>query len=136
MKIRWNLFIAESNVEEDENEDEYEDEEDVEEIEIDEDDEQTLEAFAGEGKRQNLADLIMKKISEKQEEVTEIIGDEQPASNLPEDVAEHYAMVGNALASYRSGKMPKVARCSRMRSISSFFRRSNWFRGCIIGKTF
>jgi len=101
-------LTAESNVDEEENDDEYEDEEDVEEIEIDEDDEQTLEAFAGEGKRQNLADLIMKKISEKQEEVTEIIGDEQPASNLPEDVAEHYAMVGNALASYRSGKMPKT----------------------------
>ena len=96
-------------VDDEENDDEYEDdEEDVEDVHIDEDDEKTLEAFAGSGKRQNLADLIMAKINDKKEEVAEIIGDEGPESSLPEELIVHYSSVGNALSQYRSGKMPKV----------------------------
>ena len=50
----------------------------------------------------------MAKIGQKKEEVAEVIGDEEQISNLPEELAQHYASVGAALSQYRSGKMPKV----------------------------
>lgn len=96
------------NDEEDENDEDYEDEEEVEDIDIDEVDEKTLQAFAGSGERQNLGDLIMQKINEKKDQVAEIIGDEEPESLLPEELVTHYTSVGNALSSYRAGKMPKT----------------------------
>lgn len=50
----------------------------------------------------------MQKINEKKDQVAEIIGDEEPESLLPEELVTHYTSVGNALSSYRAGKMPKV----------------------------
>jgi len=101
-------FTGETVDDEGEEDDGYEDEEEVEEVELDLEDEKTLEAFAGSGERQNLADLIMAKIGQKKEEVAEVIGDEEQISNLPEELAQHYASVGAALSQYRSGKMPKT----------------------------
>ena len=75
---------------------------------IDEDDAKALAAFAGDGERQNLADLIMAKIESKKGEVAEAIGDEEPGADLPEELVAHYSSVGVALCNYRSGKMPKV----------------------------
>ena len=106
------FILGESVDDEGEEDDGYEDEEEVEEVELDLEDEKTLEAFAGSGERQNLADLIMAKIGQKKEEVAEVIGDEEQISNLPEELAQHYASVGAALSQYRSGKMPKVNFCS------------------------
>ena len=102
------FILGETVDDEGEEDDGYEDEEEVEEVELDLEDEKTLEAFAGSGERQNLADLIMAKIGQKKEEVAEVIGDEDQISNLPEELAQHYASVGAALSQYRSGKMPKV----------------------------
>ena len=50
----------------------------------------------------------MAKIEAKKQDVQEIVGEDEVGSNLPEELVIHYQQIGNALANYRSGKMPKV----------------------------
>ncbi|CAG5111657.1 Oidioi.mRNA.OKI2018_I69.chr2.g5938.t1.cds [Oikopleura dioica] len=103
--------ITAKNPLEDDDDEEYEDideeGEDVEEVVIDGDDEEALAMFSKGGERQNLADLIMAKIEAKKQDVQEIVGEDEVGSNLPEELVIHYQQIGNALANYRSGKMPK-----------------------------
>ncbi|KAL5832310.1 hypothetical protein ACOSQ4_017664 [Xanthoceras sorbifolium] len=75
--------------------------------EIDEDDERLLEAFLSKdaGPQQTLADLIIKKIKEKDANVS---SETRPLPKLDESFIKLYKGVGEFLNKYTAGKMPKA----------------------------
>ncbi|KAG0501257.1 hypothetical protein HPP92_001329 [Vanilla planifolia] len=74
---------------------------------IDEEDEETLKAFFGSdlGPQPTLADLIIKKIKEKDVQGSSEI---QPLPKFDDDVIEAYKNLGSILSRYTSGKLPKA----------------------------
>ncbi|XP_077990316.1 bystin-like [Glandiceps talaboti] len=80
-------------------------------IEVDEDDEIALEMFMDTNApaRRTLADIIMEKLREKQTEVATQMSDTSfPMQQLDDRVIKVYKGVGQVLAKYRSGQLPKA----------------------------
>ncbi|KAA8518273.1 hypothetical protein F0562_015844 [Nyssa sinensis] len=75
--------------------------------EIDEDDEKLLEAFMSTdlGRERTLADLIVKKIKEKDAQVS---SETRPLPKLDDSIIDLYKGVGSLLKKYTSGKIPKA----------------------------
>ncbi|KAJ7981965.1 bystin [Quillaja saponaria] len=74
---------------------------------IDEDDERLLEAFLSKeaGRQQTLADIIVKKIKEKD---ATVVSESRPLPKLDDTIIEMYKGVGTALSRYTAGKIPKA----------------------------
>lgn len=83
--------------------------EEYEDIEINEEDERELELFmpAATSTRRTLADIIMDAINEKERQKTAAVAEEAVESGLDPKVVEVYTQVGDYLAHYSSGKIPK-----------------------------
>jgi essential nuclear protein 1 len=104
--------------------------EDVEEVELGDDEERALDIFMGGGAApRTLADIIMEKISARNQQLTgdgaapEAQSDaEAPMPELPPKVIEVYEGVGKLLKTYRSGKLPKAFKIVP--------RLSNWEEVC------
>uniref|UniRef100_A0A5B7BTS1 Bystin n=1 Tax=Davidia involucrata TaxID=16924 RepID=A0A5B7BTS1_DAVIN len=77
--------------------------------EIDEEDEKVLEAFISKdvGRECTLADLIVKKIKEKDAQVS---SETRPLPKLDDSIIDLYKGVGRLLNKYTSGKIPKAFR--------------------------
>ncbi|KAG5532369.1 hypothetical protein RHGRI_026861 [Rhododendron griersonianum] len=75
--------------------------------EVDEEDEKLLEAFVSKdaGRQQTLADLIVAKIKQKDEQVSSEV---RPLPKLDESVIDLYKGVGKLLNKYTAGKIPKA----------------------------
>jgi essential nuclear protein 1 len=64
--------------------------------------------------RMTLADIVMGKIKEKETEIASQLSafggpaDDEPQSSLDPKVVKVFTTVGSILATYRSGKLPKV----------------------------
>lgn len=89
--------------------------EDVEEVELGQDDQRALDLFMGGSKTRNLADIIMEKITQRNEALAadgngaaEPEAGAAPMPELPDKVIEVYQGVGKLLKTYRSGKLPKA----------------------------
>lgn len=79
-------------------------------IEVDEEDEQAFEAFMSKDApaRRTLADVIMDKIRDKKTEIESQMSERTTAPQMDERLVEVFKGVGQILAKYRSGKLPKA----------------------------
>ncbi|CAH3170687.1 unnamed protein product [Porites lobata] len=79
-------------------------------IEVDEEDEQAFEAFMSKDTpaRRTLADVIMEKIKDKKTEIESQMSERTAAPQMDERLVEVFKGVGQILAKYRSGKLPKA----------------------------
>ncbi|TFL00631.1 Bystin-domain-containing protein [Pterulicium gracile] len=103
---------------EEDDDDEFNVDQDAEEVfEIDEQDLQTLDALLpkSSGERKTLADIIFSKIGEDEQSHVNVIDKSQrdndkpdPAVGLDPKVVEVYTKVGQFLAKYKSGPLPKI----------------------------
>ncbi|KAL5004349.1 hypothetical protein ScPMuIL_017805 [Solemya velum] len=94
------------------------DEEVYETIDVNEDDEKALQAFMSDNPsvRRTLADIIQEKITEKQTEIQTQMSDVASVQiqQLDERVVNMYRTIGQILTKYRSGKLPKPLKLSRV----------------------
>lgn len=79
-------------------------------IEVDEEDEQAFEVFMSKDTpaRRTLADVIMEKIQDKKTEIESQMSERSTAPQMDERLVEVFKGVGQILAKYRSGKLPKA----------------------------
>ncbi|KAL9979229.1 hypothetical protein ACROYT_G016860 [Oculina patagonica] len=79
-------------------------------IEVDEEDEQAFEAFMSKDTpaRRTLADVIMDKIRDKKTEIESQMSERSTAPQMDERLVQVFKGVGQILAKYRSGKLPKA----------------------------
>lgn len=79
-------------------------------IEVDEEDEQAFEAFMSKDTpaRRTLADVIMEKIQDKKTEIESQMSERSTAPQMDERLVQVFKGVGQILAKYRSGKIPKA----------------------------
>lgn len=79
-------------------------------IEVDEEDEQAFELFMSKHTpaRRTLADVIMEKIQDKKTEIESQMSERTAAPQMDERLVEVFKRVGQILAKYRSGKLPKA----------------------------
>ncbi|XP_020612923.1 bystin-like [Orbicella faveolata] len=79
-------------------------------IEVDEEDEQAFEAFMSKDTpaRRTLADVIMEKIQDKKTEIESQMSERSTAPQMDERLVQVFKGVGQILAKYRSGKLPKA----------------------------
>jgi essential nuclear protein 1 len=89
---------------------------DVDDVELDDEQQRAMDLFMGSRRPQNLADIIMEKIAQKEEEARAAAGGAEGGEasgaelmpELPPKVLEVYQGVGKLLSRYRSGKLPKA----------------------------
>lgn len=79
-------------------------------IEVDEEDEKAFEAFMSKDTpaRRTLADVIMEKIQDKKTEIESQMSEKSTAPQMDERLVQVFKGVGQILAKYRSGKLPKA----------------------------
>lgn len=78
-------------------------------MEINEEDEDDLKRFMNPNpkQRRTLADIIAEKLEEKKTAMTEVMSEAPMDEEIDETVRSHFIKIGEVLAQYRSGKLPK-----------------------------
>ncbi|GFN86888.1 cell adhesion complex protein bystin [Plakobranchus ocellatus] len=83
-------------------------------MEINEEDEDDLKRFMNPNpkQRRTLADIIAEKLEEKKTAMTEVMSDAPLSEEIDDTVRSHFIKIGEVLAHYRSGKLPKGFKAS------------------------
>ncbi|GFS03553.1 bystin [Elysia marginata] len=83
-------------------------------MEINEEDEDDLKRFMNPNpkQRRTLADIIAEKLEEKKTAMTEVMSEAPMEEEIDETIKSHFLKIGEVLAHYRSGKLPKGFKAS------------------------